>query len=214
VNIKSSNNIRKIEKPEPELDPASIPLPESEDELEPEPVRLELKPEPVPEPEPYGIPGPSNTSELKSIEPISKEEMMDSIYKDAEKYWAKHGGDPDNFDWTCLTEEIKNRASGTCVKGPTNIWEALLDDAIVMPFRKWYNAINDHEESHVYPTNEEIAHILDKWEKIREIEFVPPPFGYKTVDIATSAMEEEESWSDDAEEGFYDQLGQLANGAY
>ena len=103
---------------------------------------------------------------------LSKEEMIDGMYNKAEKYYAKYMDDLGEceFDWICLNEEIKARANGSIVKSPTNTWEALLDD-MVMHFRKWYNAINGNKESHIYPTNEEIAHILEKYHKEGELEF-------------------------------------------
>jgi hypothetical protein len=44
---------------------------------------------------------------------------------------------------------------------------------MVMYFREWYNAINGNKESHIFPTNEEIAHILEKYQKKRGIRVRP-----------------------------------------
>jgi hypothetical protein len=138
------------------------------------------------------------------------------MYKKAEKYYTKYIDDSGEFDWVCLNEEIKDRADGNIVKKSTNIWEALLDD-MVMHFRKWYNAINGNKESHIYPTNEEIAYILEKYQKQKEIELIPSPLalleGSKIVQIikipvhsninereCALANGEEECWSDDDDE--------------
>jgi hypothetical protein len=43
--------------------------------------------------------------------------------------------------------------------------------------------INENKESHIYPTNEEIAHILEKYHKEGELEFAPPPEGFKTIKV-------------------------------
>jgi hypothetical protein len=123
--------------------------------------------------------------------PLSKEEMIEGMYEEAEKYWVKCGYDSEDFDWICFTDEIRNRAyilGKPGIKDPTIKWEAILDN-IVERFRKWYNLKMDREESHLYPTNEQIANALDKYQKQKEIELVPPPPGYKTV---TRALNEEQ----------------------
>src|ERR1051325_265733 len=236
-----------IPEPKPEIiDPASIPLPESPKlapikeppkQLNPEEVRLakqkarkeakELK-----ELEQANL---DRVMKLAEIPLLSKEEMIDDMYNKAEKYYTKYVDDSGEFDWVCLNEEIKARADGNIVKSPTDTWEALLDD-MVMHFRKWYNAINGNKESHIYPTNEEIADILEKWHKKGELEFAPPPEGYKTIKVedivekpslidekdcalangeeenfideksGKEAKDEEENYSDDAKDEWYDQL--------
>jgi hypothetical protein len=91
---------------------------------------------------------------------------------------------------------------------------------MVMDFRKWYNAITGNKESHLCPNNEEIAHILEKYHKEGELELAPPPEGFKTIKVenivekpslidekdCALANGEEESWSEDAEEEWYEQL--------
>ena len=85
---------------------------------------------------------------------------------------------------------------------------------MVMHFRKWYNIINGNKESHIYLTNKEIAHILEKYQKKGELEFALPPEGFKTIKVenivekpflidekeCALANGEEESWSNDAED--------------
>src|ERR1044072_8817888 len=99
--------------------------------------------------------------------------MIDNMYNKAKKYYTKYIDDLDDFefDWVCLNEEIKAHADGTTVKKLINTWDTLLDD-MIMHFRKWYNVINRNRKSHIYPTNEEIVHILENYQKKEELEFV------------------------------------------
>jgi len=203
--------------PEPEPNPASIPLPESDDEPEPEIVESP--------PEPYGIPGPSKTSAPEPAEydpkaeelkwkpwlKNSKENMVNELYAEAEKYWVKlEVGDPEEFDWTVLIIEIRDHEVHRSLKSPSNKWEAILD-LFVERFKTW---IKYNEELEGYISNEEIADFLERYQKKKEIEFVSPPSGYKTIKIETIPCnsqrecvlaEREEEWSD-AEDEWYDQL--------
>ena len=226
----SASEPEPIPEPKPEIikeiDSASIPLPESPKigpQLNPEEVRLAKQEtrkldKKAKELEQANLDNAMRLAKSSLLTQLSEKEMIDSMYEKAEKYYAKYIG-PDEFDWICLNEEIKNRADGTFVKSPTDTWEALLDD-MVMRFREWYNAINGNKESHIYPTNEEIAHILEKYHKKRELEFVSPPKGFKTIKIenivekpsiinerkCALANDERESWSDDAEDEWYNEL--------
>ena len=149
--------------------------------------------------------------------------MIDNMYNKAKKYYTKYIDDLDDFefDWVCLNEEIKAHADGTTVKKLINTWDTLLDD-MIMHFRKWYNTINENKESYIYPTNEEIAHILENYQKKGELEFVSPLEGFKTIKVenilekpspfdekeCALANGEEEGWSDGAGDEWYDQLAQ------
>ena len=49
------------------------------------------------------------------------------------KYYRKHiSDDPEDFDWTTLTEEIKGRVAfgGVHIKSASIVWEALLDERV------------------------------------------------------------------------------------
>ena len=198
-------------KTEPELDPASIPLPES-------PKMEAVVAEPIPaitlEPEPYGIPGPSNTSKpavIPKIDPEagellynpwlknSKEDMINELYTSAEKYWIKlEIGNPEDFDWCLLIEEIKDREVNNCLKSPSNKWEALID-IFVERLRRWivYNKKLERSIS-----NEEIVDFLEKYQRNSKVN--PPSCEtvkvIETIPHYIQTMEKEcmgEDYSDD-----------------
>jgi hypothetical protein len=221
----------------PEPDPASIPLPESDDEFEepepipePKPESVELIPEPEiveSAPEPYGIPGPSKTSaqkpeydpeadelEYKPWLKNSKEDMINELYTSAEKYWVKlEVGDSEDFDWTQLIEEIRDREVHKCLKPVSNKWEALLD-SFVQRFKRW---VEYNEKLERCISNEDVADFLERYQKKKELEFISPPEGFRTIKIenipCNSQINErecvlaegEDGWSD-AEDEWYDQL--------
>jgi hypothetical protein len=180
------------------------------------PVKESVEPE-----EPYGIPGPSNTSapepiptpepepikpepiptpEPEPIEPEPEKHMLDQFYDEAEKWWAKCGQDPDDFDWQTLIEEVRNQGSIGFLARVTNKWEALLDQMLVR-LERWLNereGVDSFSESYRHITTDEVASILDKYRLKKELEIVPPPIGYRTVSskqVKQSVLADEKEWA-------------------
>jgi phage/plasmid-associated DNA primase len=96
VKLLKSESIKKA--PEPEIDPASIPLPESP-KLEPVPKVISAS-----VPKPYGIPGPS-----KPVIYTEEEKLYNSI----KELWERYDGDPNDFDWEICAIEIENLSNCT-----------------------------------------------------------------------------------------------------
>jgi hypothetical protein len=143
-------------KPEPEIDPASIPLPESDNE------------EVV---EPYGIPGPSNTSapEPEHIQEASEPEISESnseqvidknledLYNSVRSHWKADDGDPEEFDWEVLAMEIDelsnsgyNRSYCYCI-------------GLNMALQDYRYKVNGKHNAEVRPSNAEIAQTIRKY---------------------------------------------------
>ena len=137
-------------------------------------------------------------------------EILEKLYNDTHKNWIQYNNDPEDFDWECFmleVEEIKNiTKDGSVFINHYNVYKQNLEKIIEQCREAICEATKPYSKNPNIPTYSFLIKLLEEYGRVREIQFITPPEGYKTTlihsnpDILIPDSEDEDESDNDWDE--------------